>query len=281
VIRVASSQPAGPTDESRKLAELSRDLIRSTTGLASKCQTALDNARSSLLNTGDSLVESLNPTPRRYSPERPQPTTVVVTQPSPDRAASDDLARASEAMPWYQIVWLQIAIGGGAIVVTPLMLALVLGIMLRRSGLQFRVEVVNSVPGTGIAFGVTRLDDATARPVGHLDATDPNRPGHLAAPPDDTPDELPSTAQPFDLGPTYEEERAAREDAVQLQEQALLQEVFEQNLRLRDELAQLDGPPAAAAAPVDLMALAAAESAEEDIVVEPIGYVTEVHEQGI
>jgi hypothetical protein len=59
--------------------------------------------------------------------------------------------------------------------------------------------------------------------------------------------EVESTAQPFDLGPTYEEERLQREEAERQRELAVLQHVFEDNVRLREELGQLEGADAGAA----------------------------------
>jgi hypothetical protein len=49
-----------------------------------------------------------------------------------------------------------------------------------------------------------------------------------------------TTAQPFDLGPTYEEERLLKEEAERQQEQAVLRSVFEENLKLRQELIELE-----------------------------------------
>jgi hypothetical protein len=49
-----------------------------------------------------------------------------------------------------------------------------------------------------------------------------------------------TTAQPFDLGPTYEEERLLKEEAERQQEQAVLRSVFEDNLKLRQQLIELE-----------------------------------------
>ena len=53
-----------------------------------------------------------------------------------------------------------------------------------------------------------------------------------------------TTAQPFDLGPTYAEERLQREEAERQREKAVLQRVYEDNVRLREQLEE--GPAAEA-----------------------------------
>lgn len=49
-----------------------------------------------------------------------------------------------------------------------------------------------------------------------------------------------STAETFDLGLTYEEERRLQEEAERQQEQAVLRTIFEDNLKLRQQLSQLE-----------------------------------------
>jgi hypothetical protein len=48
--------------------------------------------------------------------------------------------------------------------------------------------------------------------------------------------EVEPTAQPFDLGQTYEEERRLKAEAEIQREQAVLRTIFEDNLRLRQQL---------------------------------------------
>jgi hypothetical protein len=48
-----------------------------------------------------------------------------------------------------------------------------------------------------------------------------------------------TTAQPFDLGLTYEEERRLKEETVREREQAVLRSIFEANLTLRQQLVEL------------------------------------------
>jgi hypothetical protein len=47
-----------------------------------------------------------------------------------------------------------------------------------------------------------------------------------------------TTAQPFDPGPSYEEERRQSEEAERLRERAVLQHVYEDNVRLLAQLGQ-------------------------------------------
>jgi hypothetical protein len=53
-----------------------------------------------------------------------------------------------------------------------------------------------------------------------------------------------STAQPFDLGLTYQEERRLKEEVEQRQEQAVMRTIFEDNLRLRQQLLELEAAAA-------------------------------------
>jgi hypothetical protein len=51
-------------------------------------------------------------------------------------------------------------------------------------------------------------------------------------------------AQTFDLGLTYEEERRLQEEADRQHEQAVLQTIFEDNVRLRQQLIELEAAAA-------------------------------------
>jgi hypothetical protein len=75
----------------------------------------------------------------------------------------------------------------------------------------------------------------------------PTAPGEsaTAAPiPELTPEALTNfdLASNFDLGPTYAEEMRRREDEVRQREEAVLRHIFEQNLRLREQIDELEGP---------------------------------------
>ncbi|MFO0845104.1 MAG: hypothetical protein U0797_22405 [Gemmataceae bacterium] len=283
---VAAVKEAPPAANPDQLKEISQQLIRSTGQLATDCQSALDLCATSLWASGDRLVETLA-VPVRAGREKAPATTTVVVTPAP--AAERPAAAREDALPWYKVVWLQVVVGGSALVVGPLMVALMLGLMLRRSGLQFRVEVVNSpgALGQGVAYGVSRIDtsmpDVPARPVGRIE---PGL-GSLAAlaaqeavsfpAPEDEPA---MTGEQFELGPSYEEERVAKEESLRLCEQAILQEIFEENLKLQEELRRQEEAALAAPATDEAPAVTSEPAANTvtDVVSEPIGYVTD--EQG-
>jgi hypothetical protein len=60
--------------------------------------------------------------------------------------------------------------------------------------------------------------------------------GPAAAAPPESP-----TAEHFELGPTYEEEMALKREALRRQEESVLRQLFEENLRFRARLAQPPG----------------------------------------
>jgi hypothetical protein len=49
----------------------------------------------------------------------------------------------------------------------------------------------------------------------------------------------PGSAEKFELGPTYAEEMRSREEAARQQEQAVMEQIFAQNLVLREQIAEL------------------------------------------
>jgi hypothetical protein len=107
------------------------------------------------------------------------------------------------------------------LVLGPLVLLAALAYVLRRNGSYtgslFRVELVNaSIHGLAATSGEPSLGKPGLPPV--------------AAPAEG------SSAQPFDLGPSYEEERRAKEEALLKQEEAVLRHVFDENLRLQEQI---------------------------------------------
>ncbi len=280
-----------PSVQREELKKLSQQLIRSTSKLANNCQTALDSCATSLRSSGDRLVETLS-VPVRTRIEKHSPTTTVVVTPVPSTSTTD---AQEDSLPWYKVVWLQVIVGGSALVVGPLMVALLLGIMLRRSGFQFRVELVNA-PGTlgsGVAYGVSRIDtnqpDVPARPVGRIepDLASLSAVAALEAVtfPELKPgEEAPMTGEKFDLGPTYEEERLAKQEAELLREKAILQEIFEENLRLQEELrSQLETASASSAMdePVATGDFTVPVTEVLHAISEPIGYLTDDQDQTV
>jgi hypothetical protein len=280
-------------DNSKHLQELGQQVLRSTSWLATECQSALNSCTNSLRASGDRLVDTLA-IPTRAKPDRSQSTTtVVVNSPSQDHAPASHSSTTEQALPWYKVVWLQLIVGGSALVVGPLMVAVALGLILRRSGLQFRVEVINSGQGSGVAYGVSRLDTSmaggVAQPVSRIT---PEMERLAAAAALETggdfepaqPTEPEFTGEHFDLGPSYEEERLAKEESLRMQEQAILQEIFEQNLKLQEELRlqqEMESPKCPVSEELPILP-ETAETIEQPVEVstEPIGYVTDDQEQG-
>jgi hypothetical protein len=138
----------------------------------------------------------------------------------------------------YRIALVQVLSILGALVLGPLVLLAALCYVLRRytsaPGALFRVEVVNSLaPGTAMIVpapaagqgGVPEVEAAAA----------------LAEPAQEAGAPEASTAEQFDLGPTYEEERLLQEAAARQAEEALLRHIYEENVRLREQIEDLEG----------------------------------------
>jgi hypothetical protein len=107
----------------------------------------------------------------------------------------------------------------------PLVFVAVLVLFLRRygkrSGTLFRIEFVgNQAPPSG--YWVPAQPPAAATPA-----------KEQAHPSEDA-----ETGERFELGPTYEEEMRLREDQTRQHEEAVLRQLFEENVRLRDQMAQ-------------------------------------------
>jgi len=159
--------------------------------------------------------------PAAHPEERPAPTTVVINSPAAPRATA--------ANTLHDVTLLHAVIAVAAFVLGPLVSLLAVLFLLRRytarNGPLFRIEFVNNGqglalvgPGAGAAVETHRV----------------TVPAPAAAA-----EEPPSTAQRFDLGPTYEEELALRQQAEQQQQEATLRHIFEENMKLREQLETL------------------------------------------
>lgn len=215
------------------LGKWGQQVLRSTGKLAQECGSAVQTCAGSVSSSSSRLVETLGGGKSR--PEANvrvevalQPVTPVAHVETP-REMAPVVAEAAqpmeEGMPWYKVVWLQIAVAGGTVVAGPLILVLALGIMLRRYGPLLRVEVTNP--------GVLRLEG------GMLHAAVPATEYTQAV---DTQAMENFTGEYFDLGPSYDEERKAKEEAQRHAEMAVLQEIFEQNVRLHEEIRAAQSP---------------------------------------
>ncbi len=131
----------------------------------------------------------------------------------------------------------------GAAILGPLVSIAALVVLLRRhsrnAGPLFRIEHVGGVtaipvgPYPGGAVGATLPD-------GFQQATAARIPGGARTLPVEEVAEPASeeTGELFELGPTYEEEQRLKATQEREQEQAVLHQLFEQNLRLQEELAR-------------------------------------------
>jgi hypothetical protein len=120
---------------------------------------------------------------------------------------------------------------GTAIFVSVLVHLVVLSRILRRAASKFggqtRVEVVH-VQAPALPARMMAPEPATAAAAPATVAGDGAPEG------DDYPES--ETLEEFDIGPTYEEELRMKEEAMRQHEEAVMRQIFEDNLRLREEL---------------------------------------------
>ncbi len=199
----------------------------------------------------DSAVHREHAKTQGAAPRRPAPRPEVKAEkpaaapspPAPPSAppapAAEEKARpAAEAQGdgpsklLYSVALVQVLSALGSLVVGPLVLLAALLVVLRRykgAGSLLRVEVVNSgTPAPTIIYG-----GPAPPPAAGDDGAEARPPAEVGEPE--------TTAQPFDLGLTYEEEQSQREEAERLRERAVLQHVYEDNVRLREQLGQAEG----------------------------------------
>jgi hypothetical protein len=213
-----------------------QQLIRSTQLLAEECRSAIETCAASLREQRQRAEEG----PIKPSAPTPVPATSVGLAPVPAPAPPPAPAAAPrEVRAEAGVAWAQVALVVAVVLLCPLLVALMLAMILRRSGLQFRVEVVNSSPGGPI---IARLDPNWVMQPGMVPAAGQTmQAGEMAAAEQPALEKEPEVSgEQFDLGPSYEEERQAKLQALEQQELAVLQEVFEQNLRLREEIDRLE-----------------------------------------
>lgn len=101
-------------------------------------------------------------------------------------------------------------------------------------GPLFRVELVNGTTGT-----ITQVAPPPTVPAHNFLANEPLSEAAALAQQDLVIDIGPSTAQQFDLGPTFEEEQKLLAEAERQKEEAILRQLFDQNQVLREQLVAL------------------------------------------
>ena len=245
--------PSRPAPDTADAADVRR-LLQSARLLTEECCSAIEMCRATVRGKKEGIDEvptvritvagpaepiRLAPVPAPTPPPPPAPPA----EPAPPHAAEPVPARSADAAPWA--VWGQVGLVAGAVLLCPLLVVLLAGLLIRRTGIQFRVEVVNSSMGGPLG---SRLDygwglpPVTGGAAAVADAVslslDPEAPPAAEAAP---------TGEQFDLGPSYEEEQQAKADAIRQQELAILQHIYEENLRLHQEIAALGEPEGVAA----------------------------------
>jgi hypothetical protein len=128
----------------------------------------------------------------------------------------------------------------GALVFALMVLIVALFGLMRRYGPLLRVEFV----GEGLPRSAGRRLQAADDEAPLAEDEDPE--AHVILPvPVQVFQEHPAQdilVEQFDLGPSYEEEQRILQEQAATAEQGLLRHVFELNMRLRDQIAALDGP---------------------------------------
>lgn len=158
-----------------------------------------------------------------------------------DRPAGEP---SSVSLSWNQFFWLQMPLTIGAVVLTPLLMAIGLALVLRRSGLRFRIELTGA-PGVPLLISGGRVETGNS---GSAEGLAPGTLSPLAGttaggfPPQQLlpeEQELELTGEHFDLGPSYEEEKLAQEESHRHQELAVLEKIFTDNCQLMQEIQEL------------------------------------------
>jgi hypothetical protein len=187
------------------------------------------------------------PAPAREVRPAPAASRPLESTPAPT-APGQPAGHAAAAQPGgnllYRVALVQMLSILGALVLGPLVLLAALCYLLRRyassPGALFRVEVVNSLPpGMPLVMAGPGAGQGAARHSGleiDLDLVPDKDQAEGAL---EGVEE--STAEPFELGPSFEEERQLQEAAAQQAEEALLRHIFAQNVRLREQIEELDG----------------------------------------
>jgi hypothetical protein len=263
-----ADQPAAPStvirNEPRSTPPQSAELLApppAPRGLDRMVKPAFDlpPAPAALTPPGDPVPVAPRPVDRAVvkasasSPDLSTPLPdVVVPETAPKPALKPDDAPAVKVegvelsqndlyrIALWQLVCTFCALGVGVVLLTGLALYVARRFG-SRTGPLFCVEFINP------PLGQVAYVPATAPPA--------------APPPSAAP---PSTAQPFDIGPTYEEEMALRAEADRQAEAAVLQRIYDDNVKLRDEVQHVTEPEPGELPAMDLEAeLAAAVAAAQ------------------
>jgi hypothetical protein len=236
----APSAPARPADGAC-LATMSQRLLDSTQKLTDEVCSAIEVCRATVRDRSQRLKDSADAESYALRPTMPAPAGPVSLVPVPAAPAADRAAHHADEPPAASqtatAVWAQVGVMAGAVLVGPMLVILLAALLIRRTGLQFRVEVLNSSPAGHL---LARFDPGLSIPTTMQAGATPAESG-AATLPESVADEEPSqTGEQFDLGPTYEEEQQAKAEALRQQELAVLQKIFEENVQLQEQIAALE-----------------------------------------
>jgi hypothetical protein len=172
-------------------------------------------------------------------PAKPTEVAVLTTlRPNGPAALTDQ----NQEFFFYRMAFLQLLTTLAAFVVGPLVLVLMLRLLLRRllSGNgHLKIELLNQ-PQLALVGGY----QGPMMPAGSLSGPAPDL--KLVPAPDEEPEaeaEEEFTGEYFDLGPTYEEEKALLEEQLKQKELALMAKIMEENLGLQQQIIALGGDP--------------------------------------
>jgi hypothetical protein len=245
------------------LKALSQEVVDAVAWLSSAAASARDLYRASHAERTTPAVTPLPPLTdlQPMPPPTSPPPAPAPASPSP-AADAGTAGHFREQVDWYHVAMLQLIGIVAALVGGPLVVVVALAFLLRKSGSLVKVELYNTAgscpPSVATSsYAADSSGSGAANMLQHLSAGAPSSVSgagdeapamdRLEASPEETSS---STAEQFDLGPSYEEERLAKEEALRLQEQAVLQEIFEQNLKLLEQVEELgEGDTQGAAAP--------------------------------
>jgi hypothetical protein len=236
-------------------------LLHLTRKLTEECCSAIETCRATVRQNQEQIRSlALPPSPVSPTAQPPAPGPVnaaaATAPPAPPPAPHPSAVKPTEkkqespaAVPRTaepESMWASFALLAVAVLLCPLLVLLLAGLLIRRTGLQFKVEVLNSSPAGPVVarlepgWSIAPATPNQGSPAAGQQAVSESTVGEQPA------EGAPFTGEHFDLGPSYEEEQQAKAQALQQQEAAVMQQIFEQNLRLQEEIAALEAEPEAA-----------------------------------
>jgi hypothetical protein len=212
------------------ISRIQPELIRSV-GVSTAGNPILDpgTAPASLAAPPPTVVETKDKDTRPAATASTNPSAQAVVSP-PGGVGSNSASQLSKEQPRGNSFFETGSGIVGTVLLGVLIHLIALVLILRRNGAHlarvFRVELVNPA---AVGF-VGQVSAAGAQTV--------------AAGPSTEEVTQSSTAETFDIGPTYAEEMREKQEALRQQEEAVLRHIFELNMQMREQLGQLSGSAA-------------------------------------